>query len=334
VLTAFSPVAILFYGTHLVVGGQLTLGGMLAMTALAGGFLGPLASLIATAVQLQLVGGYMERIEDILETPPEQDRAPRSTTRLAGGIELEGVSFRYDPAAPYALENVSLHVEPGQMLALVGRSGSGKSTLAKLMLGLYHPTSGRVLFDGKDLEQRDLVHTRRQLGVVPQQAFLFGTSIGENVALADPDISRADVERAASLAQIHDTIAAMPLGYETPLNDGGDSLSGGERQRIALARALVRRPAILLLDEATSELDGATERRIQEELADLSCTRIVIAHRLSTIVRADVIVVLEGGRVVEEGRHEDLLALQGIYASLIAAQAVEPRAGHRAESVV
>lgn len=334
-LTAFSPIAILLYGAHLVVGGHLTLGSMLAMTALAGGFLGPLTSLVGTAVQLQLVGSYMERIGDVLDTPPEQDRAViRRAPSLAGGIEMEGVSFRYDESAPFVVKDVSLRVEPGQMLAIVGRSGSGKSTLAKLMLGLYRPTSGRILFDGEDLDRLDLRSVRSQVGVVPQQAFLFGSSIRNNVALADPDLTYEDIVRAATLAQIHDAIEAMPLGYETPLNDGGASLSGGERQRVALARALVRRPAILLLDEATSELDAVTERRVQEELAALRCTRIVIAHRLSTIVRADRIVVLEEGRIFEQGRHTDLVAREGIYSSLVSSQAVEPGVGDRAESAV
>jgi ABC-type bacteriocin/lantibiotic exporter with double-glycine peptidase domain len=265
VLTAFSPIAILLYGAHLVLGGHLSLGSMLALAALAAGFFGPLTSLLGTAGQLQLVGSYMERIGDILDTPPElPPGAARRRRRLMGGVSLERISFRYDATASLALDDVSLRVEPGQVLAIVGRSGSGKSTLAKILLGLYRPTSGRVLFDGEDLDVLDLRHVREQIGVVPQQAFLFAASIRDNVALADPGLSLDEVIRATTLARIHAEIAAMPLEYETPLADGGATLSGGERQRLALARALVRRPPILLLDEATSELDTETEKKVQE----------------------------------------------------------------------
>ena len=329
-LSVFSPVAVLLYGSHLVLNGDLTLGAMLASSALAVGFLGPLTSLVASAAQLQLVGSYMERIEDVLDTPPEQDRAARHRpASLAGAIQVDGVTFRYAEGAPCVLNDVSLHVEPGQMLAIVGRSGSGKSTLARLMLGLYRPSSGRVLFDGVDLDGLDLRHVRGQVGVVAQRAFLFGSSIRENVALADPGLTHDDVVRAAMLAEIHDAIEAMPLGYDTPISDGGASLSGGERQRIALARALVRRPAILLLDEATSELDAVTEREIHDNLSRMKCTRIVIAHRLSTIVRADRIVVLEDGLVREQGRHDELIARGGLYACMVACQTVEPGVDER-----
>jgi ATP-binding cassette subfamily B protein len=210
-------------------------------------------------------------------------------------------------------------------VALVGRSGAGKSTLASLLVGLYTPTEGRILFDGLDLTELDLRAVRRQVGVVPQHPYLFGNSIRANITLSDPTLPLSRAVEATKLAHIHDDVLAMPMGYDSILADGGASLSGGQRQRMALARALVHRPAILLLDEATSALDTRTEREIQRELENLRTTRIVIAHRLSTIRDADLILVMDGGRLVEQGRHDELIARGGVYASLVAAQMEKER---------
>jgi ATP-binding cassette, subfamily B, bacterial len=320
-LATASPFVILVFGALRVLGGELTLGTMLAMSALASGFLGPLSALVATAVRLQLLGSYLDRVEDVLETPVEQPRGEGSrAAKLRGRIALDAVSFRYGTAAPFVVREVSIDVEPGAFVALVGPSGAGKTTLANLFLGLYRPTSGRVFYDGIDLDRLDLRSLRRQLGVVRQQPYLFGTSIRNNIALADPTLPLTRIVEAARLAHVHDDVMAMPMGYETRLADGGASLSGGQRQRLALARALVSRPAALLLDEATSNLDAVTERRIQDELAGLSCTRIVIAHRLSTVLRADLILVMDRGRLVEQGVHDELMARRGKYSELVAAQ--------------
>jgi ATP-binding cassette, subfamily B, bacterial len=321
-----SPLVILAWGAMQVLQGRLSLGTMLALNALAAGFLTPLSTLITNAFQFQLLGSYLDRIDDVLETPREQDPATATPApRLKGGIRLEGVSFRYGPLAPLAVEDVTIDIPPGRFVALVGRSGAGKSTLASLLVGLYPPTEGKILFDGIDLAELELRSVRRQVGVVPQHPYLFGTSIRANVTLSDPTLPLSRAVEAAKLAHIHEDVMAMPMGYETILADGGASLSGGQRQRLALARALVHRPSILLLDEATSSLDTKTEREIQRELAALRSTRIVIAHRLSTIRDADLILVMEGGKVVEEGRHDDLLALGGVYASLVAAQVEKER---------
>lgn len=320
-LTTASPFVILLYGAVEVIRGQLTLGTMLAASALAAGFFAPLSTLVSTALQMQLLGSYFERIDDVLDTPPEQDRtAPLARPKLGGRITVDRVTFRYAPASPVVVDDVSIDIEEGSFVALVGPSGAGKTTLAHLMLGLYKPTSGEIRYDGIDLGALDLRAARGQLGIVNQQPYLFGASIASNLSIADPTLPRARLIEAAKLAHIHDDIVAMPLGYETLLSEAALSLSGGQRQRLALARALVHRPAILLLDEATSSLDAATEREIQDELARLRCTRIVIAHRLSTVRDADMILVMDQGRVVECGRHHELIGRGGRYGELVAIQ--------------
>ena len=320
-LTIGSPLAILLAGTVLVLRDEVSLGTMLTLNALAAGFLTPLSSLLATALQLQETRGHIARIEDVLQAPREQDASSvRKAPPLTGTIALEEVTFRYGRGDPPAVNGVTLAVAPGEKIAVVGRSGAGKSTLARLLVGLYPPESGRILFDGIDLQELDLRTVRAQVGVVTQDARIFGTSVRANIALADPDASLDDVVAAARLAAIHEDIDALPMGYDTLLGDGGSTLSGGQRQRLALARALLRKPAILLLDEATSDLDNLTERIVADNLAQLRCTRIVIAHRLSTVIDADSIVVLERGAIVETGPHAALLAKNGIYADLVRAQ--------------
>ena len=319
-----SPLVVLGFGAMQALDGTMTLGAVLALAALAGAFLGPLGNLVATATQLQLLWSYLERIEDVLGAAPEQplDEA-RQIPTLRGRITLDDVSFRYTTTAPSVVRNVSLEIEAGDFVAIVGRSGSGKSTLASLLLGLYTPTAGRIAYDGADLAGLDARALRQQVGIVNQRAYLFGGTLRNNIAMGDPQLPLDQLVAAARRAEIHDEISAMPMGYDTLLIDGGASLSGGQRQRVALARALARQPAILLLDEATSALDAVTERAVQTQLAQLPCTRVVIAHRLSTIREADLILVMDDGRVVEQGTHAELLARGGAYARLISAQ-VEP----------
>src|SRR6266511_3165529 len=317
-----SPLAILVYGGFQVLNGASSLGTMRAAAALAAGFLEPLATLIETGLQVQLLRSYMERINDVLDAPREQEgQTVETAPRLTGRIQADGVSFAYGgPLAPQVVKDVSLEVQPGQLLGIVGRSGSGKSTLAHLLVGIYPPTSGRILFEGKDLAELELSSMRRQIGIVTQRPYLFGATIRQNIALSNPAMPHQAVVEAAKLTCIHDDIVAMPMGYETPLMDGGASLSGGQQQRIALARALAHRPTILLLDEATSDLDGVTERMVRHNLSALGCTRIVIAHRLSTIVDADLILVMEEGRIVQQGTHDELMVLPGAYREQVVAQ--------------
>jgi ATP-binding cassette subfamily B protein len=320
-LRTFSPLLLLWVGALRVLDGSMTLGTMLALNALAMSFLTPLASLVSSGQRLQLAGAHLERIRDVIEAEPEQDlQQVRGAPPLTGRIELEQVSFRYDRDSPPALRDISLTIEPGQKVALVGSTGSGKSTLAMLLLGLYLPTEGEIRYDGIPLHHLDYRTLRGQFGVVLQDTFLISGAIRENIAFNDPALSLEQVRAAARLADLDDEISQMTMGYETRVAEGGAGLSGGQRQRVTIARALAHRPAILVLDEATSHLDVVTESRVDENLSGLSCTRIVIAHRLSTVRNADLILVLHKGRIVEQGSHEELLARGSRYAALIHSQ--------------
>jgi ATP-binding cassette subfamily B protein len=312
-------VAVLFYGASLVMHNQLTVGGLVAFTVLFQSLTGPLARLVGSWERVQEALNSVERLNDVYESAPESPDAPGDSLivlpRLNGHIRLEEVTFRYDPESRNVLQNVSLEIHIGQRVAFVGRSGSGKSTLAKLLLGFYAPTSGRVLVDGFDLAGVWLPSLRRQIGVVPQESFLFRGTIRDNIVQAQPDAAPADVEWAARLANAHEFITRTPLGYETMLEENATNLSGGQKQRVAIARVLLQQPRMLLLDEATSALDNESERRVMQNLDESfsSRTTIMIAHRLSTVRNADLIVVLDHGNIVEQGTHEQLMQRRGLY---------------------
>jgi ATP-binding cassette subfamily B protein len=317
-LRVLAPLALLWVGATQVLNGSMTLGTMVALTALGGAFLSPLGTLVSSGQQFQLIGAHLERIADVTEAEPEQQgQEAQLPPPLTGHIRLENVSFRYAQDAQEVLHHIDLAVEAGQKVAIVGPSGSGKSTLGKLLLGLYVPTEGAILYDGIPLQQLNYQEVRRQFGVVLQEATLFSGSILSNIALNNPTIDKERIFEVAEIAAIHEDIMGMPMGYETFVAEGGSALSGGQRQRLSVARAIAHKPALLLLDEATSHLDVATEQKVAEHLQTLACTQIIIAHRLSTIRNADVILVLDQGKIVERGSHDELLQRNGYYARLM-----------------
>ena len=250
--------------------------------------------------------GYLDRLDDLLQAAPERRGGSPAPRRLQGAVALEGVSFRYSNLLPPAVQDVTLSIEPGEHVAVVGASGSGKTTLALLLATLYAPGEGRVLLDGRPAQDYDPDQLRRRIGVVTQGATLFQDTLRGNIALGRGWIRDEDVVAAAKAAALHDDVLRLPSGYDTRLSGGGAGLSGGQRQRVALARALAGAADLLVLDEATSALDAVTEQQVQQALTELDCTRIVVAHRLTGLAAADRVLVLHEGRLVADGSYASL----------------------------
>jgi ATP-binding cassette subfamily B protein len=323
-----SSVVVLWYGALLVMDGSLSVGQLIAFIALYGMVMAPILGLVDMWQQLQDVVLSLERLSDIYDAEPEQPAQSDTLVDLPavrGHIRLENVSFSYSQESENVLSGINLEIQPGQVVALVGRSGSGKSTLISVIQRLYQPTQGRVLIDGSNIAGVTTESLRRQMGLCLQDTPLFTGTIRENITIGDPDMAMDEVIEAARMANAHEFITAFPLGYDTLVGESGIRLSGGQRQRVAIARALLRRPPILIFDEATSSLDAESERAIQENLTEIlkDRTALIIAHRLSTIRNADVIAVLDGGMLVESGSHAELMARRGLYHYLVGQQLSE-----------
>ncbi|MGV3652622.1 MAG: peptidase domain-containing ABC transporter [Noviherbaspirillum sp.] len=327
ILNAATTIAILWMGASLVLARELSIGQLIAFNALMGSVLAPLMGLVGLWSRLNDAGVAMERLGDVLDMEPEQkpqDLPQRvALPDLQGEIKLDGVYFRYGGnETPYVLENISLDIKPGELVAIVGRSGSGKTTLAKLLVGFYVPTEGRILVDGYDMSVIDKDYYRAQVGYVMQSNLLFSGTIAANIACGDESPDRRRIEEVAKMVDAHPFISKMPLGYEQVVGERGVGLSGGQIQRLCIARALYHDPRLLVFDEATSALDTQSESNIIANMNDIlkGRTAVVIAHRLSTIMRADKILVLYEGAVVEQGRHEELVDRRGMYYQLVQKQ--------------
>ncbi|MEZ0171334.1 NHLP family bacteriocin export ABC transporter peptidase/permease/ATPase subunit [Microvirga sp. TS319] len=314
---------VLVIGGDLVIRGEMTLGMLIAFQALMAGFLAPMSQLVQLGARIQDGQAYLRMLDDTLQHPPapefefRETAPPKASGRLIGKVEIRDLNFSYSPSTPPLIRDVSLVLEPGEKLGIVGRSGSGKSTLAGLVARIHTPVSGEILVDGEPLASIPRERLRQSLAYVDQRASIFEGTMRENIGLWDHSLPDERIVAAAKTALIHDVILSRPGGYGAAVAEGGTDLSGGQRARLEIARALVRDPRILILDEATAALDGETEARLLANLRGLGATVIVIAHRYSAIRDCDRVIVMEGGIVVQDGRPRDLLAVPGPFQALM-----------------
>ena len=294
-----------------------------AFTASYGAVMGAFSSLAGMALSVGRIKPILEMAEPFLKNEPETSDNKEIVTKLSGGVELNNVYFRYSENSPYIVNDLSLKIRAGEYVAIVGKTGCGKSTLMRLLLGFEKPEKGAVFYDGKDLNRLDLCSLRRNIGSVIQSGGLFQGDIFSNIIISAPHLTLDDAWEAAEIAGIADDIRAMPMGMQTLISEGQGGISGGQKQRLMIARAVAPKPKILMFDEATSALDNKTQKQVSEALDGMGCTRIVIAHRLSTIRHCDRILVLDGGKITEEGSYDELIAQNGYFAELVERQRLD-----------
>ena len=308
---------------YMAVRSQVSVADYYAFNTAYGMVSGAFTSLAGVALMIAQVKPIFEMVKPILEAEPEISEGKEVVTRISGSIELNNVSFRYNENMPLIVDDMSLKIRAGQYVAIVGKTGCGKSTLMRLLLGFEKPQKGAVYFDGKDINKLDLKSLRRKIGIVMQNSKLFQGSIFSNIIISAPQLTVDDAWEAAELAGMAEDIRRMPMGMFTMVSEGGGGISGGQRQRLAIARAIAPKPKLLMFDEATSALDNITQKKVSESLDKLKCTRIVIAHRLSTIKQCDRIIVLDKGKIIEDGKYDELIERNGFFAELVARQRVD-----------
>ena len=313
--TFFIPVFILIFGIMSINNGNLTLGEVVSFQTLSSYFVSTSTSIVYSIEAFFQMKVYLRRVKDVTDEKPEKNLETGKSITIDGEIKLENVSFKYSSFSPYILKNINMNVKKGQKVGIVGESGAGKTTLAKIIMGLYIPSDGTLQYNGIDLNQLNKPNLRNQIGVVTQNPYLFSDTIFENVKFNNP-VSESQIIEACKIAQIHDDIINMPMGYNTILSENGSNLSGGQKQRLSIARAIVKKPSVIVFDEATNSLDTVKEKIIEDYLYSLNCTRIIIAHRLSSIINSDNIFVLDNGMIIGEGKHDYLINNNNKYRTL------------------
>jgi NHLM bacteriocin system ABC transporter peptidase/ATP-binding protein len=316
---ALCSVAVLVLGAYLILQGDLTVGMLMAFQGFMGSFLAPVNELVNGSQKIVEMRSQMERVEDVMKYPEDHRDSEKEILqgKLGGLLEMKHVTFGYSPIQPPLIEDFNLRVEPGHSVALVGPSGCGKSTLAKLISGLYKPWSGEILFDGRPIESIPNEELTNSVAVIDQNVVLFDDTIAQNIRMWDPSIEDFTLMMACNDAEIRADIVSRPEGFDTKIVKGGQNFSGGQRQRFEIATALAREPIVLIMDEATSALDPKTEDEVMKRIRSMGPTQIIVAHRLSTIRDCDEIIVMDQGKILQRGRHEELIAQEGFYQKLM-----------------